>query len=359
MEKKRIQIAFIALFLLLCLLPSVGMLLLGESQGLANEAMAPRAALRTAEGKLNCNVLSDFSSWFEGRIAFRKELVSAWASLNARVFRTSVEEQVVLGKDGWLYYSPTVDDYMGRGMSEEELERAAQNLAAIQRGCESRGARFLFTIAPNKNSLYGDNMPDRIAEDHAASNAERLKPVLERYGVNYVDLFAAFSDRGELLYYRTDSHWDNRGAALAADTILAALGTDAHFFDGPFAAGEPHLGDLYEMIYPAGTEREEGWLYSPGFTYSVSGNPRGGEAQKIKTSRDNESGSLLCWRDSFGNALYPYLAERFGEAQFLRSASYDLSQLDASGADTVIVELVERNLAQLADLDPQLFAEAK
>lgn len=354
MEKKRIQTVFIALFLLMCLLPSVGMLLLGESKGLANEAMAPRASLHTDDGAINRNVLADFSSWFEGRIAFRKELVTAWAKLNASVFQSSVEGQVVLGKDGWLYYSPTLDDYMGRSMGEAELERAAQNLASIQRYCESRGARFIFTIAPNKNSLYSDSMPDWIDEDHADSNAEKLRPYFEAYGVNYVDLFDVFSERGEVLYYRTDSHWNNRGAALAADAILAAAGIESHAFDEAFTQGDMHLGDLYEMLYPAGDEREEGEVFSPGFTYSVSGNPRGGEAQKIKTSNDAQEGSLLCWRDSFGNALYPYLAERFAQAQFLRSASYDLTQLDALGADVVIIELVERNLPQLSDMELQL-----
>ena len=37
----------------------------------------------------------------------------------------------------------------------------------------------------------------------------------------------------------------------------------------------------------------------------------------------------LCWRDSFGIALYPYLAETFHDAVFSRSATYDLVRLKA------------------------------
>ena len=54
------------------------------------------------------------------------------------------------------------------------------------------------------------------------------------------------------------------------------------------------------------------------------------------------------FRDSFGNSLYPFMAEEYGSALFSRSMPCQLSLLDQTGADTVIFELVERNLDYLA-----------
>ena len=346
------QIVFIALFLVLCLLPSLGMLVFGQSEPSANEVLASRPVIVRKDGSFNRNVLNDFSDYIADRFAFRKQLVNAWSTLNAKIFHTSVEDQVVLGSEGWLYYTPTLDDYMGRGMSEEELDRAAANLAALQSAAESRGARFVFTIAPNKNSLYGEHMPSHIPSQHELSNAVRLRPYLDKYGVHYVDLFAVFSERSETLYYRGDSHWTDRGAALAADTLLAAMGKQSGYFDASFTEGEPHRGDLYEMLFPTGAEREQTESYSPGFSYSIAGDPRGGNAMKINSSCDGGEGKLLCWRDSFGIALYPYLAESFGEALFLRGENYDMNLIDSTGADTVLLEIVERNLSALASLEP-------
>ncbi len=343
------QIVLITLFLVLSLLPILGMFVLGETQASANEVLASKPALVGRDGSMNAKVLNDFSDYIADRFAFRKQLVTAWAKMNAALFRTSAEEQVVLGTDGWLYYTPTLDDYMGRAMSVEELEAAAAYLVSLQKEVESRGATFLFTIAPNKNSLYGGNMPSYIPENHYGSNAEWLKPYLEEYGVNYADLFSVFSEREEVLYYRTDSHWTERGAALAADTLLDAAGKTSSYFSGPFAAGEPHLGDLYEMLYPTGKGREDSLSYAPGFGYRLAGDPRGGNAMKIVSSCDGREGILLCWRDSFGISLYPYLADSFSEASFLRDTSYDLAKIDETGADVVILEIVERNLSQLAD----------
>ena len=63
---------------------------------------------------------------------------------------------------------------------------------------------------------------------------------------------------------------------------------------------------------------------------------------------DTESageGSLLMFRDSFGELLYPYLAAEFGSARFSRQAAYDLTTAASLGSDTVVIELVERKPA--------------
>lgn len=344
-----VQIVLIALFLALSLLPVCSMLFVGQARASANEILASKPKLVNRDGSFNKHVLNDASDYIADRFAFRKQLVTAWARLNAFLFRTSAEDQVLLGKGDWLYYTDTLDDYMGRSMSDEELDHTAAFLASLQKAAESRGARFLFTIAPNKNSLYSENMPAYIPQDHSGSNAERLKPFLIKYGVNYCDLFSVFSGRGEVLYYETDSHWTDCGAALAADALLAGFDKDSAYFDGPFSAGEEHRGDLYEMLYPTGKETETSVVYAPGFGYSLAGDPNGGNALKISSSCEGRNGVLLCWRDSFGISLYPYLADSYSEAAFLRSTSYDPAEIDKIGADTVILEIVERNLSQLAD----------
>lgn len=55
---------------------------------------------------------------------------------------------------GWLYFSDTLPDYMGQGMSDAELRYLANDLALMQEYIESQGKQFAFTIAPNKNSIY-------------------------------------------------------------------------------------------------------------------------------------------------------------------------------------------------------------
>ena len=51
---------------------------------------------------------------------------------------------------------------------------------------------------------------------------QRLHGLLDQLKVAYVDLFAAFSQVDETLYFAHDSHWNSKGAALGADLINRA-----------------------------------------------------------------------------------------------------------------------------------------
>ena len=346
---KKAKLIFISIFIVLCLIPSVGMLIFGEAQPAANEVLAGRPSVTTRSGELNLSFLSDVSDYIADRFAFRQELATAWAGVNAKLLGTSVEEQVILGSDGWLYFSDTLPDYTGQGMSDTELRYLANDLALMQEYIESQGKHFIFTVAPNKNSIYSEHMPEYIENRRSESNAARMGAYLDAAGVNYLDLFDILGNE-ENLYYKTDTHWNSRGAALAADGLLNMLDRGGDYSTASFAVSEEHRGDLYEMLYPAGRATETATVYGGEFSYVCESDPNGGNAITIKTSCDGGSGVLMCWRDSFGIALYPYLAQSFVAATFSRSADYDLTLADS--ADTVIIELVERNLSNILSREP-------
>ncbi len=345
MKKQILSLLMIAVFLLLCLIPSVGMLVTGPSAMLANETAPRNPVLQKKDGSLNTDILSDVSNYMESRFAFRPYFVSVRSFLYEKLLHSSAEEQVLLGRNGQLHYSATIDDYCGIGLSDGELCSIAAQLASIQAEVEAGGSVFLFTVAPNRNSLQPEKMPERFRVDHENSNYFRLLPILEEYGVHTVDLHSLLNGRN--LYYRTDSHWTAEGAAVAADALLAAAGRESSYADGPFAEDGLHVGDLYQMLYPLGKGREAEIIYAPGFQFETASNPQGGNAITIRSTCEAGTGSLYCRRDSFGIALYPYLAEAFETAEFSRSTDYRPEAFSNLGADVVILEIVERNLPSL------------
>lgn len=329
---------FISLFLVICLTPFVGLLLGFESAAGANEILA-------AEPRFGITMLNEASDYVADRFALRQQCISLWSWLNEKLLHTSTEEQVILGDDGFLYFSETLDDYTGVSLTDAELERIAARLLALQQSLEAEGKSFVFTIAPNKNSLYPDYMPRSIVNRHENSSAVRLTPYLEKYGVHYADLFTPLAKT--LYYYRTDTHWKAQGAALGADTILAALGRESNYYSHEFAEQGVHKGDLYEMLYPSFEGREAETVDLSGLNYTALSDTNGGNAITIRTESAAGSGKLLCWRDSFGIALYPYLADAFETATFSRSTDYDLNRFEDTDYDTVILEIVERNISWL------------
>ena len=341
-----LSILMTGIFLTLCLVPSLGMLLTGPSPLLANESAPRTPAMTDRDGNFNADVLSEAADYVGSRFALRPYLVSARSFLFEKLFHSSAEEQVILGHDGQFYYSSTLDDFCGMGLGDAELQRIAAHLAALQTQVESRGARFLFVVAPNKNSVNAGGMPARFPANRAQANYTRLLPMLEEAGVHTVDLYGILAGHPEL-YYRTDSHWTPEGAAVAADAMLSAVGKNTAFSEGPFSPEGLHIGDLYQMLYPVGSGREAELVYVPGFSHETASDPRGGNAITIRTSSPAGQGSLFCLRDSFGIALYPYLAEAFETAEFSRSSDYSAEAFSKLDADVVILEIVERNLSQL------------
>ena len=216
---------FTAAFLSLCLIPAAGMLVLPEQQAAGNEHLTPKPSLWNAQTGWNAEFLGDLTDYVADHFGFRQELVTANAALQTGLLCTSPAEDVIYGTDGWLYYAKTLDDYQNHAtLTESEAQQLAQTVKSMQDYCESRGARFLFTIAPNKSSLYPEHMPARYLTEDADGSYERVLPYLEQEGVNYADLFSVFRAHANVLYYKTDSHWTNRGAALAHDYLMNTLG---------------------------------------------------------------------------------------------------------------------------------------
>lgn len=313
--KKTLSLIFTVLFLAVCLVPGLGLLLTGGADAAANEIL-PAAPVIAADGDFNPDFLAETAAYVNGRFSFRLEGITAWAKLNAALFRTSTAENVLLGRDGWLFYAPTIHDYTGDApMTARELYCAARTLYLLQEYAENRGGDFLFTAAPNKNTLYPEYMPARTRLG-SVSDMDALYALLDEMGVSYLDLRDVFSQEAEPLYFKTDSHWNAKGAALAADALLAALSRESDYFSGTVSAGNTHRGDLYEMLYPAGKELEEDFAYAPGFSFTANtDNP---DRVTITTESGVGTGALLCYRDSFGRNLYPYLAESFASAEFSR-----------------------------------------
>ena len=223
--KKAFYILFTAVFFLACLIPSVGMLINGPAPAAANEIPAAVPRLTGADGAFNTKVLSQLQTYVANGFFLRPEGITAWDRLCADGFDTSANDDVLIGPDGWLFYGGAVNDITGANqMTDRQIWCAAHGLALMQEYAESCGADFLFTVPCGKYTLYPQHAPDFVTVAEG-SNRERLEAALAAQGVNYVNLYDVFSAVDEELYWKYDSHWNSRGAALAADAILAAAWT--------------------------------------------------------------------------------------------------------------------------------------
>ena len=353
---KTAKIIFISLIGAICLAPFICMLFVKNDVNSEKRTLAPVPKLVSEEG-LNVNYLPELGAYFEDHYAFRSQLVAANSKLQADVFGTSPVDTIVKGTDGWLYYTDSLADYQQTDvMSDREAFALAYNMKLVQESLAERGIEFLYTVAPNKNSLYAENMPYYYKPVTGnGKNIDAVKTNLVELGVNYADLFEAFKEDGRILYRLQDSHWNGEGAVLAYNVILDRLGKthDAHE-NAVRKNVKTATGDLATSLYGVWAENEWDTVVDVARNYINTNQAESWEANTVLTEALGADGSLLMFRDSFGNTLSPLLADVFGKGAFSKASIYQLdSYVEMYKPDTVIFEIVERNMANASRFSPQ------
>ena len=355
---KKLQIFYITAFFVACLVPSLGMAVTKQETSSENRKLAEFPKIKTEEG-INVQWLPEAGEYFQEHFALRNELVTVNALLNGKLLGVSTADGVIQGTDGWLYYKDSLQDYLGEELlSERSLFNIAHTLSMMQEALDKKGIQFLFTIAPNKNSLYGENMPyyDKLKVS-GEKNLKNLQKYLEQEKVSYADLYGMLSEEQEVLYHKRDSHWNNKGASKAAEMLLSSLKKEhTSYEDEAYTVKKDFTGDLDEMLYPLATTPEEEIYYKKQTTFAYVGEVSSNFDPKITTVNPVKSGSLVMFRDSFGNALLPFMADAYASAYFSRGIPYQLSEADEKKADTVIVERAERFLPEMAQSPPVMEA---
>ena len=151
-------------FLALLLVPFAGMLITGASKSESNSAAKLPVPVMVSEdenkARINKDYLKQLGEYFEGHCALRQEMVTGYSYVTTKVFQTSSSKSVIYGRNGWMYYTDTLGDYTGSDvMTERQLFDCVRTLKLMQDYCKEHDSDFVFVIAANKNSLYGENMP--------------------------------------------------------------------------------------------------------------------------------------------------------------------------------------------------------
>ena len=353
--KKTGNVIYIVICLVICVLPFAGMTVYKTNTTTENKTLAAFPKWQK-DGTWNRSYFDELSAYFEDHFAFRQQLVSADAEIQSKVFQVSNVDTVVVGTDGWLYYTDTVNDYLAQDtMNERQVFDTVHNLSLLQQYVREQGVEFLFTVAPNKNSLYGEHMPYYLNRKAGTTkNMDKLKAPMEEAGISYVDLFAPFKAQQETLYLKRDSHWNNKGAVLAYNTLMDAVECDhSTYEDVDVERRKDEYGDLNKMVYPLTAVPEWNYRYASDSSWKYTGKDEDVEAAYIETECKDGEQSLLMFRDSFGNTLLPLMAQQYKKAAFSKSVPYRIAEyLDSCKPDIVIAEKVERNMDEFMTMPP-------
>lgn len=323
-----------------------------DSENYENRSLAPKPVLSLENYE---SFSKEYESYYNDNIPFRNQLIRFNNSIDYFLFKQSPSARVDIGKDGWLFYCDDADNNpveQSLGFwhfTDEQLQNIADNLISTNRVLESQGVEFVLFIAPNKETIYPDKLPDYYkAKAQYTSTDQLVDYLMKNTNVRIVypkqDLLITKKENPSiLLYHKLDTHWNYAGGYIGAKSLAKELGINMPPLNDVFL--EPTLsasGDLANIlnisikngnldynvsgINTLNTLNEK-WDYKTEFIYHTAGaDPR----------------RLLVRRDSFSTALAPSLATQFENSMWVHLSCFNPQQIFDYNADIFVLEVVER-----------------
>jgi hypothetical protein len=341
----------------------VGVILLLGGFGLSTRWANPADILSRGGGQTGFSQIMDFpqnyGKNFNNNFIFRDSLIHMeyWTRFN--LLREAVFPQVLLGKDGWMYYTNEGNlDYYQRvkPLAESQTRAIQSNLEKIQQDLKNDGITFLFVIAPNKESIYPQFLPDSLARTDNPAWADQIVESLQGSDVNLLDLRPVMLENAKTapVYFKTDTHWNPVGARAAYGAILMNLQPGFPILKPhPLAdfdqVTETTSGDLAALIHLKGEVNESFTALYARFEKPSRGlkNPPAG--QMITVMPDAALPKTVIFRDSFFNGLQPFTSEHFSRCVYVSDWMVDRGLIAEEKPDIVILEVAERYLDRLVD----------
>lgn len=181
----------------------------------------------------------------------RGEVIAFANALRWRI-TGGANDQVRLGHDGWIFLTEEVQ------FDEHAQEQLAARVALLQQTRQAlakKQVELVVAVVPDKARIYAQAVRGGYPP-YLHSRYTAALEGLRRAGVPVVDLATPLAQvqRAKPVYYRTDTHWNQEGAEIAAQAIakhiqpmLAGVG-DTRFETMPQGAEAERPGDLLRLM---------------------------------------------------------------------------------------------------------------
>lgn len=366
------DVAVVAAFAALSLLPMA----LGSADGSTGEegrSLAPKPALPSSIPGWAVWT-GAYERWFNDHFGGREKLLELNSRVAMQVFGVSPTDQVVLGKDGWLYFTKEelFADRRGEArLREAELEQWRTVLEGRKAWLATRGIPYVFAVPPNKVTVHPEHLPARHrSRPDLPTRMDQITAHLRAHSsFAIVDLRPVFAEAAKSgpIYHATDSHWNEIGGYLGYCAMLDGWRQQGVAIEAlPLAMFEkrtgPRRGDLVPLIPHSGIPAETSWFLAPREPLPGRRVELPPEWRQVPSEwgvwettvvYENETGNgvLLSIGDSFMWQIMPLLASHFRRTVFVSALLMDFEVLQAMVGvvqpTVVLEERVERNVKWL------------
>jgi hypothetical protein len=242
--------------------------------------------------------------------------------------------------------------------------------------CAARSIAYVFVIAPDKQTIYPEHLPDWLDVGPGPSKVEQFVNFLATHpnnNLNVVDLSSPLRDAKKIRqdYLRTDTHWNLFGAFVGYRAAMDALTNQVPGLIAPSADfygwtndPRPFVGDLAKMLAHDEDSHDENALLLPVAPfaaekfnlepiYDAARIPQEtpAEPKPFFTRNPQARGKAILFHDSFGADWRNYLGGTFNEVLDIHRYAWVRPLIEREKPNVVIDEMVERKFNTGSPLD--------
>ncbi|MFN2621496.1 MAG: hypothetical protein ABR611_01510 [Chthoniobacterales bacterium] len=223
-------------------------------------------------------------------------------------------EQVYLGRSGWLFYRPDVDYVTGPPFLEPKVMTHRAHAAAVQSDpvkaiiafreqLASRGIDLIVLPVPMKPGVEARHLSSRAQPSRVLQNASfaEFKARLDQAGVRVFDPATSWPHGDISLYLETDTHWRPETMESTAENLAAFIKQPASSATAPQVAKRiiSGVGDIARML-----KLPQSQNVFPSETVTI---------HEVSPWRASKDADILLLGDSFSN-IYSLAALGWGES---------------------------------------------
>jgi len=275
----------------------------------------------------------------------------------------SINPDVTIGQDDWLFFTNEME--LGefrrlRPLDKKQKEKFSLLFRSLKQWLDTRGIKIIFIITPDKSEIYSQFMPLRITRLDNPSIMDQILKIAHDEGVETVDPRPQLQkavERGENIYFRYDTHWNQWGGYLAyrefmgnARKLLPSIAAVLEVTDTSKMVSESR--DLLEdMGEPYGARQYKTasfeWPARGEFTVVDPVQSPGAPRIQSHINSNSQLPRALLYGDSFSAALMPYFREHFSRLTFVTGSTISSEMIYSEKPDILILQVVQRNAPTL------------
>lgn len=273
--------------------------------------------------------------------------------------RADKSKKYLLGKDGWIFLdhdsNRVIDQITGRHSLDAQGVEAWRNLIAERDAyVEALGAQHLVFVAPNKELVYDEQLPDWVELSEKRPINQILRALAPQRASRIIYPLEALkaAKAGGLTYPKTDTHWSGYGAYVGYQAIcegLSRAGIEPLRLENSRVSFEevPYVGDLgVKFEPPVSAPTLSARIANPAGKMEFDNRIPNRGRIRVFVNKDSTLPRCVMFGDSFGGNLLPYLKESFSTLVYIYGKSFDRELIEAYRPDVVLSEFVERFLIE-------------